>query len=91
LANWVHSKTLTFLGVWNCKIYLCTLVDSIIPNLHLLRCLSLQKFTHIYWGIDTMKKKGVLQLALQLNDNSIKTIHFQLLCNSIINTPMMSY
>jgi hypothetical protein len=36
-----------------------------------------------------MKKMGVLQLALQLNYNSIKTIHIQLLCNFIMGANLL--
>jgi hypothetical protein len=50
------------------------------------------------YGIDMplmlMNKLHELQnynsIAIELNCNFVKTIHFQLLCNSIIIAPMMS-
>lgn len=82
-----------FLGVWNGKIYLCILVDSIIPNLHLLRCLSLQKLlTSI--GELTLWEKGCFATGLatqwQLNQNNSFSTIMQLHYNYTHDVILMS-
>jgi len=76
LANWVHSKTLTFQGVEACKITYIYWPIECIQNFSFLKVFELAKITYVYWSIQCIWSLHLLRcLNLQKLPTSIEELN----------------